>query len=162
MTPEERQRQIREVADWLAERLGEHWPADGTDVVDLEDFAERFGRDLQAELGKRTLEREAARKEDNQSTCPECGGRAFFQRFHGLTLVTAAGRLRVRRAIRTPGSVRKRWRPADTHSMWLSTDTNHTPNPIAARPRIANNVRPASISSASTQTRSSSATRDRS
>ncbi len=39
MTPEERQRRIREVAERLAERLAEHWPEEGADINDLEDFA---------------------------------------------------------------------------------------------------------------------------
>ena len=97
MTPAERQQRIREVAERLAERLAEPWPDDGTDINDPEDFAERMGQDVQRELSERTLQREAERKEGNQTACP-CGGRATYQRHHGLTLVTAAGRLRVRRA----------------------------------------------------------------
>src|SRR5436190_2347638 len=97
MTPEERQHRIREIAERVAERVAEHWPEAGADINDLEDFAERMGRDLQRELSERTLQEEAARKEGNQAACP-CGGRATFQRFHALTLVTAAGRIRVRRA----------------------------------------------------------------
>ena len=97
MTPEERQRRIREVADRLAERLGEQWPETGADINDLEDFAERMGQDVQRELIERTLPEEAERKEGNQSAC-SCGGTATFQRYHGLTVVSAAGRVRVRRA----------------------------------------------------------------
>lgn len=97
MSPEERERRIREVADRLAERLAEQWPEDGADINDLEDFAERMGHDIQREISERTLQPEAERKESNQSTCA-CGGQATFQRYHGLTLATAAGRVRVRRA----------------------------------------------------------------
>src|SRR5438034_3594791 len=97
MTPEERQRRIREVAERLAERLAEQWPEEGADINDLEDFAERMGQDVQREINERALQREAERKEGNQSACP-CGGTAAYQRHHGLTIVTAAGRLRVRRA----------------------------------------------------------------
>src|SRR5687768_13141152 len=96
MTPEERQRRIREVAERLAERLAEQWPEEGADINDLEDFAERMGQDVQREISERTLQEEAARKEGNQSACP-CGGMATYRRHHGLTLVTAAGKVRVRR-----------------------------------------------------------------
>jgi len=97
MTPEEHQRRIREVAERLAERLAEQWPEPGADINDLEDFAERMGRDVQREIGERTLQEEAERKEGNQSAC-RCGGAATYQRYHALTLATAAGRVRVRRA----------------------------------------------------------------
>lgn len=97
MSPEERERRIREVADRLAERLAAQWPEEGADINDLEDFAERMGHDIQREISERTLQPEAERKEGNQSACP-CGGLATFQRYHGLTLATAAGRVRVRRA----------------------------------------------------------------
>ena len=97
MTPEERQRRIHELAERLAERLAEQWPETGADINDLEDFAERMGQDVQRELIERTLPEEAERKEGNQSTCP-CRGTATFQRYHGLTVVTTAGRVRVRRA----------------------------------------------------------------
>jgi hypothetical protein len=97
MTPEERQRRIREIAERVAERVAEQWPEEGADINDLEDFAERMGRDLQHEISERSLRKEAERKEGNQSACG-CGAMATYQRYHGLTLVTAAGRVRVRRA----------------------------------------------------------------
>lgn len=112
MTPEERQRRIREVAERLAERLAEQWPEDGADINDLEDFAERMGQDVQREINERALQKEAERKEGNQSAC-SCGGTATYQRHHHLTLVTAAGRLRVRRAYYHCGRCGKGHCPAD-------------------------------------------------
>ena len=97
MSPEERQRRIDELARRLAAQLAEQWPETGADINDLEDFAERMGQDVQRELIERTLPEEAERKEGNQSACP-CGGTATFQRYHGLIVVSAAGRVRVRRA----------------------------------------------------------------
>ncbi|HEU4753753.1 MAG TPA: hypothetical protein VFU47_11655, partial [Armatimonadota bacterium] len=97
MTAEERQHRIQEIAQRVAERLADQWPAAGAHVNDLEDFAERVGHEVQREVSAEVLQEEAARKEGNQSACP-CGGRATFQRFHGLWIVTGAGRLRVRRA----------------------------------------------------------------
>jgi hypothetical protein len=97
MTPEDRERRIRELADRMAERLAEHWPEGNLTVNDIEALAERVGQDVQREISERFLQEEAERKEGNQRACP-CGGRAFYQRHHGLTVVTAAGRLRLRRA----------------------------------------------------------------
>jgi hypothetical protein len=97
MTPEEHERRIREIAERVARRLVEKWPKPGSHINELEDFAERAGQDLQRELSERTLQEEAERKEGNQTACA-CGGPARYQRHHGLTLVTAAGRVRVRRA----------------------------------------------------------------
>lgn len=96
MTSEERQRRIREVAERLAARLAAHWPEEGADISDLADFAARIGRDVQREINEGALQEECERKEGNQSACPY-GGVATYQRHHGLTLVTAAGRVRVRR-----------------------------------------------------------------
>lgn len=122
MSPEERQRRIREVAERLAERLAEQWPEAGADINDIEDFADRLGQDVQREIREQILPHEAERKEGNQTTCP-CGGTATFQRYHGLTLVTAAGRVRVRRAYyhctrcgkgHCPADARLRLGPANT------------------------------------------------
>lgn len=99
MSPEEHQRRIREIAERVAARLAEHWPEPGAHINELEDFAERMGREVQREVNEQVIREEAERKEGNHCACPRpgCGGRALFQRFHGLGLVTAAGRLRVRR-----------------------------------------------------------------
>jgi hypothetical protein len=99
MRPDDRQRRIREIAQRVAERLVEHWPAGGAHVNELEDFAERMGQEVQREVSAEVLREEAARKEGNHCVCPRegCGGRATFQRLHGLGIVTAAGRQRVER-----------------------------------------------------------------
>lgn len=97
MTPEERQRRIRAIADRLAERLAEHWPDGEAPITDLEEFAERMGRQVQRELSEQVVREQAERKAGNHTACP-CGGVATYRRHHDLTLVTAAGRLRVRRA----------------------------------------------------------------
>lgn len=97
MTPEEHQQRIQEIARRVAERLVDHWPEPGAHVNELEEFAERMGQEVQREVSAEVLREEAARKEGNEWACP-CGARAAFQRFHGLWMVTAAGRLRVQRA----------------------------------------------------------------
>ena len=86
MTPEERLRHIREVAERVAERLVDQWPQEGAHINELEDFAERMGQTVQREVSERVLQDEAARKEGNQCRCPGCGAMATFQRLHWLTL----------------------------------------------------------------------------
>lgn len=125
MTPEERQRRIREVAERLAERLAEQWPEEGADINDIEDFADRLGQDVQRELREQILPHEAERKEGNQTTCP-CGGTATYQRHHGLTLVTAAGRVRVRRAYYHCSRCGKGHCPADARLRLGTANTTPT------------------------------------
>jgi hypothetical protein len=97
MSPEEHQQRIQEIAQRVAERLVGRWPGPGAPINEFEDFAERMGQEVQREVSEAVIREEAERKEGNACACP-CGARAPFQRFHGLDLVTAAGRLRVRRA----------------------------------------------------------------
>lgn len=97
MTREEHRQRLQEIAQRVTERLADHYPDPGADVNALEDFAERLGQEVQREISAELLREEAERKEGKDCTCA-CGGRATFQRFHGLWIVTAAGRLRVRRA----------------------------------------------------------------
>jgi hypothetical protein len=125
MTPEERQRRIREVAERLAERLAEQWPDEGADINDIEDFADRLGQDVQREIREQILPHEAERKQGNQTACP-CGGTAFYQRHHALTLVTAAGRLRVRRAYYHCAGCGKGHCPADARLRLGPSNTTPT------------------------------------
>lgn len=97
MTPEERQRQIREIAERVAARLAAEWPEGEAHINDLEEFAERVGQDLQREVSERTLREQAERQEGTRIACP-CGDQATYRRHQALTVVTAAGRVRVRRA----------------------------------------------------------------
>jgi len=122
MSPEEREQRIRAIAERLAERLAEQWPEAGSDINDLEDFAERLGREVQREITDEALTEDAARQDGSQSACP-CGGTANYQRHHALTLVTAAGRCRVRRPYyycrrcsrgHCPADTRLRLGPANT------------------------------------------------
>ena len=97
MTPEQRERRIREITQRLAERLAAEWPEGDLTINEIEDLAERLGHDVQREISERLLQEEAERKAGNQTACP-CGGRATYRRHHELPVVTAAGRLCVRRA----------------------------------------------------------------
>jgi len=112
MTPQERERRIREIAERLAERLADQWPEADQHINDLEDFAERMGRDVQRELSEGMVREQAERKDGNQSACA-CGGTATFRDYHTLTMVTLAGRLRVRRAYYYCDRCRQGHCPAD-------------------------------------------------
>jgi hypothetical protein len=112
MTANERERHIREIAQRLAERLAAAWPAGDMTINAIEDLAERLGHDVQREVSERLLRDEAARKEGNRTAC-SCGGGATYRRHHPLPLVTAAGRLEVRRAYYYCDRCRKGRCPAD-------------------------------------------------
>lgn len=112
MSREERKRHIREIAERLAEQLTAAWPEDDLTTNAIEDLAERLGHDVQREISDRLLGDEAARQEGNQAACP-CGGCATYRGHNGLTLVTAAGRARVRRAYYYCDHCREGHCPAD-------------------------------------------------
>jgi len=112
MTPEQRERRIREIAQRLAERLAAEWPEGDLTINDIEDLAERLGHEVQREISERFLRDEAERKAGNQAPCP-CGSSATYRRHHELTVVTAAGRLRVGRAYYYCDHCRKGHCPAD-------------------------------------------------
>lgn len=113
MSPEERERRIREIAEQVARRLGEEWREGDLTVNDIEDLAERVGQEVQHEIADRLLQEEAERKEGPQSACP-CGGTATYRGHNALTVVTTAGRLRVRRAYYYCAQCRRGYCPADT------------------------------------------------
>jgi len=112
MTPEERERRIREIAEQLARRLDEAWPEGNLTINDIEDLAERVGHDVQREITDRFLREEAERKDSHQAGCP-CGGTATYRRHNELTVVTAGGRVRVQRAYYYCASCREGHCPAD-------------------------------------------------
>jgi len=59
MTPEERERRIREIAERLAERLDTEWREGNLTVNEIEELAERVGQDVQREITERFLREEA-------------------------------------------------------------------------------------------------------
>jgi len=77
MTPEERERRIREIAERLAQRLDEAWPEGHLTVNAIEDLAERLGHEVQREFTERFLREAAERKDGLQTRCP-CGGAVIY------------------------------------------------------------------------------------
>ncbi len=53
MTPEQRERRIREIAQRLAERLAAEWPEGDLTINDIEELAERLGHEVQREISER-------------------------------------------------------------------------------------------------------------
>lgn len=139
MTPEERHRHIREVAERVAERLVDQWPQEGAHINELEDFAERMGHSVQREVSERVLQEEAARKEANTCLCPDCGKMADFQRYHGVTLVTAAGRQPVLRPYFLCRPCGKGHCPADRR---MGLGPNHTTPTAQARLAVLSAMEP--------------------
>ena len=97
MTPKERRRKLREIANHVVERLDREWPAPEAHVNELEDLAERVGRELMREVTETLLHERAPRRAGNQTVCA-CGGHASYRGQQSLTLVTAHGRIPVERA----------------------------------------------------------------
>jgi hypothetical protein len=97
MEEPERQERSRRIAERLAERLGEEWPADDAHINEIEAVAERLGREVMQEITGEVLPKRTGRKPGNQSACA-CGQLARFRSLNWLTLVTTHGRVRVRRA----------------------------------------------------------------
>jgi hypothetical protein len=92
-----RQQQIEALVRQYREQLEQAWPEGDLDIDRIEDLAGRVSQDVQKEITKKLLRQEAERQDGNQTACP-CGGRARYKGHYALSIVTAAGRLRVRRA----------------------------------------------------------------
>ena len=94
--PQARQEQIEALVRQYREQLEQSWPEGELDINGIEDLAGKVGQDVQQEITERLLREEAARPEGNQTACG-CGGQARAKGQYALTIVTAAGRIRVRR-----------------------------------------------------------------
>lgn len=138
MNAEERKQKIRAMADDLADRLAAEWPEAGTDVNDLEDFAERLGREVQRQISEETLQEDAARRSGNQSACA-CGQLALFARMQALPVVTAAGKQRLFRAYYYCDHCRNGHCPADVR---LRLGIGNTTPTVQARAAALSGMEP--------------------
>lgn len=96
MTPEERHQKIEEIARRVAARLEREWPEHEAHVNELEDLAERVGREVMREITATLLHEQAAKRKRGHTACT-CGGQAGFKGLYRLWLVTLHGRFRVGR-----------------------------------------------------------------
>src|SRR5688500_488937 len=110
--PAEREEQIEALIRQYREHLEQTLPAGPLDINQIEDLAGRMGHEVQRDLTERLVREEVEREEGNQAACP-CGGKARFRGRYPQEIVTAAGRLRVRRAYFYCGACGKGHCPAD-------------------------------------------------
>src|SRR5436190_128551 len=78
------------------ERLQQEWPDGPTHINQIEEMAERIGREVMHEITSEMLSEQTEPKPDNQSACA-CGAMARYRSLNWLMLVTTHGRIRVRR-----------------------------------------------------------------
>jgi hypothetical protein len=97
MTPEERRRKLEEIAARVVERLDREWPAQDAHINDLEDLAERVGRELMREVTEELVRERSQRKAGNHSTCPRCEQPARFAGYAEREYGTLHGRFPVSR-----------------------------------------------------------------
>ena len=123
MTPEERRRKLDEIARRVVDRMDREWPEADADITEVEDLAERVGREMMRELTEEMLREQAERRPGNQSACPRCRRAAFFRGKQSLTVVTAHGRIPVERPYYYCGLCRvghcpldRRWRLGPAHT----------------------------------------------
>jgi len=121
---QERQERLRRIAERLAERLEQEWPADDAHINELEAVAERLGREVMREITSEVLPAPTQPKPGNQSACA-CGAMARYRGRNALTVVTTHGRVRVRRAYFHCGACGRGHCPLD--AAWGLGPGNTTP-----------------------------------
>jgi hypothetical protein len=94
---QERKARIRRIAERLAQRLEQEWPADQAHINEIEDVAERLGREVMREITREVVPEPTPPPPGNQRACA-CGAMARYRGRNALTVVTTHGRVRVRRA----------------------------------------------------------------
>jgi hypothetical protein len=93
---QERQEKIRRISERVKERLQQEWPDGPTHINQIEEMAERIGREVMHEITSEMLPEQTEPKPDNQRACA-CGAMARYRSLTWLMLVTTHGRIRVRR-----------------------------------------------------------------
>src|SRR3954470_16201384 len=97
MSPEERRRKLEQIAARVVDRLDREWPAQDAHINDLEDLAERVGRELMREVTEELVRERSQRKAANHSTCPRCQQPARFAGYAARAYSTLHGRFPVSR-----------------------------------------------------------------
>jgi hypothetical protein len=94
---QDQQERIRRISERVAERLRQEWPQGRVHINEIEEMAERIGREVMEHITREVLPEQTPPKPGNQSACA-CGKMARYRSMNALTVVTTHGRLRVRRA----------------------------------------------------------------
>lgn len=121
----EREEQIERLIRRYREQLEQSLPEGPLDINEIEDLAGKLGQEVQRELTERLVHEEVEREEGNQTACP-CGGTARFRGRNPQVWVTAAGRIRVRRAYFYCAACGKGHCPADLRLKLGTANTTPT------------------------------------
>jgi hypothetical protein len=121
----EREEQIERLMRRYREQLEQSLPEGPLDINQIEDLAGKLGQEVQRELTERLVHEEVEREEGNQTACP-CGGTARFRGRNAQEWVTAAGRIRVRRAYFYCAACGKGHCPADLRLRLGAANTTPT------------------------------------
>jgi hypothetical protein len=114
MTPEERRQKLQEIAARVVERLDQEWPAEEAHLNDLEDLADRVGREMMREVTEVLIQERSRRRPGNHDACPRCQRAARFAGDAPQTYTTLHGPIAVRRAYFHCRRCRAGFAPLDT------------------------------------------------
>ena len=98
MDRQQREAKIRALAEAYAERLRQAWPEGDTDITGIEEIAERVGSETSRDLTEELVRKQAEAEPVRETACPHCAGATRFKGRYAQEVVTALGRVRVRRA----------------------------------------------------------------
>jgi hypothetical protein len=132
VTPAERERRRAELMAELVELAEQELPGPARTLDELEDLADRVGK----EATRQVLEKLAQRRQEadlpTEHTCAHCQQRARYKGRYGLEIITALGRIRLRRPYFYCAHCRTGCVPVDT--AWRLGPANTTPK---AQARVA-------------------------
>jgi hypothetical protein len=133
MDAQQREAKIRELAEAYAERLRQAWPEGETDVTGIEELADRVGSATNRDLTEELLRKQAEQEPVRETACPHCAGKTRFKSRYEQEVVTAQGRVRVRRAYYYCRACRTGFCPLD--QVWGLGPANTTPT-VQARTAV--------------------------
>src|SRR5688500_4649980 len=98
MDAEDREAKIRELTETYAKRLREAWPEGEVDITRIEEIVERIGGEANQDLTEKWVREQAEGEQIQETACPTCGGKTRYKGRYSQEVVTAQGRVRVKRA----------------------------------------------------------------
>lgn len=116
---------IRALAEAYAERLRQAWPQGAADITRIEEISERVGGETNRDLTAELIREQAAREPVQETACPHCRAKARFKSRYEQEVITAQGRIRVRRAYYYCAACQKGFCPLDR--AWGLGPANTTP-----------------------------------
>jgi hypothetical protein len=98
MDAEDREAKIRELTEAYAKRLREAWPEGDVDITRIEELVEKIGGESNQDVTEQWIREQARREGIQETACPSCGGKTRYKGRYAQEVITAQGRVRVRRA----------------------------------------------------------------